>query len=259
VKEQLQQLRQSRRQLIPILLLLLTALYLHGASLQNHLVNTNPRQTDQRGYINFARELRETNYHYLVPRNQMPVYPLLQSLVYQPGMSEEEFFVVGKDLNIILSLGILSILYWLFQSYFPPLMTLNLMLITGFTIFMFKAPFFQTELLFYLLNLAAFLLMLSMFRKPAVKTGILTGLVFGVAHMTKASVSLGLILFILIMGASILIDLFRHIPYKKVLRQKALPIFLSLLTFLVVISVYISNSKAVYGHYFYNVNSTFYI
>ena len=259
MKEQLQQLRQSRRQLIPILLLLLTALYLHGASLQNHLVNTNPRQTDQRGYINFARELRETNYHYLVPRNQMPVYPLLQSLVYRPGMSEEEFFVVGKDLNIILSLGILAILYWLFQSYFSPLMTLNLMLITGFTIFMFKAPFFQTELLFYLLNLAAFLLMLSMFRKPAVKTGILTGLVFAVAHMTKASVSLGLILFILIMGAGILIDLFHHIPYKKVSRQKALPISLSLLTFLVVISVYISNSKAVYGHYFYNVNSTFYI
>jgi hypothetical protein len=61
------------------------------------------------------------------------------------------------------------------------------------------------------------------------------------------------------MGIGILIDLFHQIPYKKILKQKALPIFLSLLTFVVVISVYISNSKAVYGHYFYNVNSTFYI
>ncbi len=256
----LQQLRQSPYQFILILLLALSGIYLHGTSLQNHLVNTNPRQTDQRAYLTAARELRETNYNYLVPRNQMPVYPLLQSLVYEPGMTEDEHFVVGKDFNIFLSLIILTGLFWFFQRYLPPVLTLIFMLITGFMVFMFKAPFFQAELLFYLLNFIGFLLLIRMLRMPTNKTGLMTGFLFGIAHMTKASVSIGLALFFLIMAAQILIDLVYHrVPYKKLLRHKVLPSTLLFLTFLLSISIYLINSKEVYGHYFYNVNSTFYI
>jgi hypothetical protein len=258
--EAFRQLRQSPYRLVLLILLGLAGFYLHGASLQNHLVNTNPRQTDQRSYLTFARELRETNYDYLVPRNQMPVYPLLQSLVYEAGMTEDEYFAVGKDFNIFLSLIILAALFWLFQRYFSPLMTLNLMLITAFTIFMFKAPFFQSELLFYLFNFGGFLLLIQMYRKPAVSTGLVTGVVFGIAHMTKASVIPGLALFLVIMVGRVLIDFFPYrVPYRELLRQRALPLALLFLAFFLSISGYISNSKKAYGHYFYNVNSTFYI
>jgi hypothetical protein len=259
LREHSQQYRKLLNQPVLLLLLVLTGVYLHGANLQNHLVNIDSRQTDQGSYLTFAREMRKTNYDYLVPRNQMPVYPLLQSLVYRPGMTNEEFFAAGKDFNVFLSLVILAALYWLFQRYFPPLMTLNLMLITGFTIFMFKAPFFQAELVFYLLHLIVFLLMLQMIREPTVRAGTITGLVLGITHMTKASIMLGLIVFVLFMGAGILVDFFNRVPNKTIVRHKVLPLFLLLLTFLASISVYVSNSKKVYGHYFYNVNSTFYI
>ena len=260
MKELLQQFPKQVQGLKILLLIGLVGLYLHGASLQNHLVNTDPLQTDQLAYLRFAKTLRETNYNYLMPRNQMPVYPLIQSLIYRPGMTEEEFFVVGKDFNIFLSLLILAALYWLFKKNFPPLMTLNMMLITGFTVFMFKAPFFQAELIFYLLNLTGFLLLLRMCRKPTIQTGLITGLVFGIAHMTKASVIPGLALFLVVMAAQILFDfLFHRATYHKLLRKKGVPIILLLVIFLVSVSGYIINSKQVYGHYFYNVNSTFYI
>lgn len=244
--------------MVLLVLLALIPLYLHGAYLQNHLVNTIPHQTDQGAYSESAQKLRETNYHYLVPRNRMPVYPLLQSLNYTPGMSEEAFFSAGKNFNTLLSLIILIILYLVFKRFFPPLMTLNLMLITSFTFFMFKAPFFQSELLFYLLSFLAFLLMLKMLVKPTIYTGIVTGIILGIAHMTKASVIPALLLLCFFLGVGILVDFVRHQPYKTILRQKTLPIFLLLLTFLASISVYILNSKRVYGQYFYNVNSTFY-
>ena len=38
----------------------------------------------------------------MVPRNRMPLYPQLQSLVYRPGMSREEFFAAGKTANAVL-------------------------------------------------------------------------------------------------------------------------------------------------------------
>lgn len=250
-------LRQPK--FIFLLLIALVGLYLHGASLQNHLVNTDPGRSDQRSYLISAREMSESNYNYLVPRNRMPVYPLLQSLAYKSGMSEEEYFVVGKDFNTYLSLIILVIIYFLAQRLFSPLLTVNLMLITGFTVFMFKAPFFQVELLFYILNLGAFLMMIRLFRNPSIKNGVIAGLILGIAHMTKASVILGLLIFFGFMGLNILIDFLKRTPAKQIVKQKIVPLGLLLLTFIVSISVYISNSKKVYGHYFYNVNSTFYI
>lgn len=259
MKALIEEVLRSPRRLVMLLLLAMSAVYFYGASLQNHLVNTDVSQTDQLAYLRYAREFRESGYNYIMPRNRMPVYPLLQSLAYRPGMSEDEFFATGKAANVFLSLAILAVLFWLFQGAFPPLMTLNLMLITGFTVFMFKAPFFQAELLFYLLNLAAFLLMLRLFRNPDIKMGLITGLVFGIAHMTKASVLPGLLLFFVFKVVETTVAFLQKRPFPNILRQKIAPLFLLILFFLLSISVYVTNSKKIYGHYFYNVNSTFYL
>jgi len=55
----------------------------------------------------------------------------------------------GKYVNLVLSLGLLVGLAIIFRKYFSWLHSLNLLLIVAFTVFILKAGYFQTELLFF--------------------------------------------------------------------------------------------------------------
>ncbi len=158
-------------------------------------VNTNMRKTDQGAYMRYAREMYESNYTVIGNRNRMPIYPFLQSLFYRPGMSNEAFFIRGKYVNLILSLVLLTGLSFIFFHFFHWLHTVNSVLIIAFTVFIFKAAYFQTELLFYFINFCLFLLMWRLLQQPSYLFAILTGFVAGLAHLTKASIIPGLILF----------------------------------------------------------------
>src|SRR6476469_3804432 len=58
---------------------------------------------DQGAYLGYARHLYESNYTVVEDRNRMPVYPFLLSLIYQPGMSEEEFLLRAQSFTVNLS------------------------------------------------------------------------------------------------------------------------------------------------------------
>lgn len=245
---------------------LVALFYLYGVRQQYLYVNTDMTTIDQSSYLNAAKLLKTSNYTALTNRNQMPVYPFLLSLLYEPGLSDEAFFARGKLLNIVLSLLILPILFWIFRKYLPLFTAVNLFLIHTFTLYMFKAAYTQTELLFYLLNFVGFLLMCRLLWRPAWRdswgTAVFTGILLGLAHLTKASILPGLALFV---GIANLQLIFRQVvkrPSQPSVRQFFLDLSvptLVLLFFLLTILPYIQNSKERFGHYFYNVNSTFYI
>lgn len=247
------------------LILIFAGQYWYGAVEQLTRVNTDMNSTDQSAYMDYARNLRESNYTFIGGRNRMPVYPFLQSLFYRADMTDETFFERGKYINLVLSLGLLAGLAFIFRQFFPWLHTLNLLLIVAFTVFIFKAGYFQAELLFYFVNFCLFLLMWKTLQRMTWRLAILTGIVAGLAHLIKASILPGLVIFLVLAGVKWGWLTLRSrnpsgeaIPNKSILMQ-LFGILLVGAFFLITVYPYISTSKRVFGNYFYNVNSTFYI
>ncbi|MBK8901147.1 MAG: hypothetical protein IPM53_08190 [Anaerolineaceae bacterium] len=245
---------------------LIIALYLYGVRQQFLHVNTNQFTIDQATYLETAKSLKTSNYTIPTDRNRMPVYPYLLSLFYDPDLSEEAFFARGKLFNIALSLLILPVLFWIFRQHLPSFTAVNLILIHIFTVYIFKAAYTQTELLFYLLNFVVFLLMCYLLhyqgRQGIWKTAVFTGILLGITHLTKASIFPGLILFLGIATFKAGVKLVKlrsgSFTFRDFLLTLSTPVLVVLFC-LITIWPYIQNSKARFGSYFYNVNSTFYI
>jgi hypothetical protein len=244
---------------------ILAGLYWYGAYKQMTEVNTGSGYIDQDAYMLYAMDLYESHYTYIGDHNRMPVYPFLQSLFYQSKMRKRIFFQEGQLRNLILSLPLLAILIFIFFRRFKPIHALNFSLIVAFTIFIFKAGWFQAELLFYFLNFIMFLLLWRILQRPSYLLAILAGLVAGIAHLTKASILPGLVTWLLAAGLQHLWLAFKNrgqlfkagISVLSNTRVWIVP--LTGLVFLATVFPYIQTSKRVFGSYFYNVNSTFYI
>ncbi|MBD1999198.1 hypothetical protein H6G00_21710 [Leptolyngbya sp. FACHB-541] len=249
------------------LTLLLLVLYIYGAVEHSKRINLDITRVDQEAYLSYTRSLYETNYNFVGGRNRMPIYPFLQSLVYDPNLTENEAFTRGKYFNIALSVAILPCLFLIFQRFFSRLQAINLLLITAFTVFLFRAAYFQAEILFYFLSFCGFLLMAWMLNKPSWKLGIATGVLMGITHLTKASILPGLALFVLAFLAQSIYLFYSNLrnktfsfnEVKNNFLLRILSLALVIFCFLLTVYPYISTSQRVFGHYFYNVNSTFYI
>ncbi len=256
----------------PTLLLigLVTVLFVGGAERQGRLVNVDMNTTDQDAYREYVKNLVTTDYQSIGDRNRMPVYPLLMALFYRPAMSDEAFFATAKRVNTGLALLVLATAFFLFRRYTPTPDAAVAILVTAFTVFVYRAPFLQAEVLFYALTFALFALMLELILHPRWQLAAIVGLIGALAQLTKASVlpAVGLGLTCLLIRA--LLALFQawrisasSAEAKVKVRQQLLAPLMSavifVLVFLAVMYPYISTSKARFGHYFYNVNSTFYI
>ena len=105
--------------------------------------------------------------------------------------------------------------------------------------------------------------MLRLLRKPSWQLGVLTGIIAGFTHLTKASVLPALALFLLVFVAQSIWRIYedRGVASRtpRSIAASFLPAILVAAFFLATIFPYISESKRIFGHYFYNVNSTFYI
>jgi 4-amino-4-deoxy-L-arabinose transferase-like glycosyltransferase len=231
-------------------LILLAALYTFGALRQMTEVNVSPGFIDQDAYMSYAQKLRESGYTYIGDHNRMPVYPWLQSWFYRPYMHRKLFFLEGKARNLLLSYFLLAGIAAIFWRKFHWQQALNATLIAAFTVFLFKAGWFQTELLFYFLNFVLFVALWRLLQCPGWAPALGAGALAGLAHLTKASVLPALALFLGI--AALQAAWLRR-------ANTALSVLLVAAAFLAVVFPYIQNSKRAFGHYFYNVNSTFYI
>jgi hypothetical protein len=233
-----------------MLMMLVMPLYAYGVRAQWH-INSNLQRVDQNAYIEYTKGLAE-DIHYLGDRNRMPLYPFLQSLHYQSGEQDRILFEKGKLLNVVLATVLVVMVAGWFWRYLSPSNAIFAILLNTLFVFAYIAPYFQTEVLFLGLFFACFLLMIRLLTQPNVGLGLFTGGLLGLAHLTKASVSLLLGAFILTMLCQIVVE--RHqIP------QRLGVVMAVVLMFLGVIYPYIRQSKTHYGSYFYNVNTTFYL
>ena len=196
----------------------------------------------------------------------MPLYAGYLALFYYTGLSDPDFFEVAKRANIYLSLILLAALALLFYRYLPPLVATNLTCIVAFGYFIFKAPYAQSELLFYFLFFLTFLgcwhLLRGLDGLRAIVLAAATGGCAGMAHLTKAAVIPFVAIFLCVYAVGLLAAWQNRHPSRarsRYLRSGALAMLAFATTFLLVLWPYLSTSKRVFGQYLYNVNSTFYV
>jgi hypothetical protein len=254
---------------VGLLVMALAAFYYLGATEHARRVNVDRGRADQSGYLWDAVAVHgnwQGNPPVLIgERNRMPIYPGLLALLYEPDLSPDIFFERGKRLNILLSMALLAGMWLVARRFLPPLAAFNFLLVVAFGYFIFKAGYVQCELLFYGLLFGAFvcfarLLTLEPGRTAAV-LALAGGVVCGLAHLTKASALPLAGLFSVISTGAALVEFARSSGTAGWKRLAARAVVLSIfaVAFLGTLYPYISNSKRVFGHYFYNVNTTFYI
>lgn len=248
------------------LLSALAVMYVAGATEHAQRINTSKARGDQSGYLWDAQNMY-SNWHGTNPpiligeRNRMPLYAAFLAAFWSPTSSNDEFFANAKRWNIYLSVGLLAVLAIVFAYYLPPLPATNLILVVGFGYFIFKAGYAQSELLFYFLWFLMFLLFLELITRQASVTitvvrAVAAGVLAALAHLTKAS-ALPLVAIFLVVCV---VDAFCQMRVDaRAGRLKLATALIVGAAFLLVLSPYIRTNKRVFGHYFYNVNTTFYM
>ena len=252
--------------------------YMVGATEHGRRVNTFKARADQSGYLRDAQEVF-ANWHGQQPpglvgmRNRMPVYAAFQALFWDPRLSNDEFFERAKQWNIRLSLLLLVVLGLIFYASLPALIATNLLLIVAFGVFIFKAAYTQAELLFYSLFFMTFLACCQLLRQRSstpvalLLLGAAAGALAGVTHLTKAAaLPLAVIFAVVYCGreAILLLDRRAHggaaaSPAYPPAKWRLAAGAAMLAAFISTLYPYISTNKRVFGEYFYNVNTTFYI
>ena len=250
------------------LLLALGWLYVAGAVRHGEKVNVSRVRADQSGYLWDAVGIHQDRHagtdRLIGERNRMPVYPWLLSWLYDPALNPDQFFEKAKRWNIGLSIVLLVVIGVTARRLLPALAALDLLLVAAFGYFVFKAPYAQVELLFYtvwwLMFLACWLSLTSGGRRALI-FAVLAGALAALAHLSKAAVLPFAGLFIAVSGVRAGLALFaaRDGGWRLKVKGEALVPVVFTLTFLAVLSPYLLNSKRAFGHYFYNVNSTFYV
>lgn len=254
-----------KKLMVMIVFVILGAVYFNLTNSHATLVNRRIA-SDQGANLLFTRRVVQSGFRYTGKRNQMPVYPYLLTVIYKPGLGLEELFEPGKRFNIILSLILLGLLLIITRRFLSFLGAFTLTLLTAFGLYIFKAGYVQVEILYYFVSFLAYLFMSWMLISPSLKVGIATGIIVGLAHLSKASALPGFILFL---GLFFMKETIAWLVNKRHSKDQDTAIRFHLIRYAIglvvvafffgVIFQYISESKRKYGQYFYNVNSTFYV
>jgi hypothetical protein len=254
-----------RTALIAVLAICAVAVYLVGASEHARRMNTIKRRGDQSSYVQYAKDIygNWTGRRPAVAgdRNRMPLYPAYQALFYAPALSDEEFFQRGKVTSIALSVALLGLVAGVSALALPPTGWVALTAVAAFTCFVFKAGYFQADLLYYTLHYAAFVAMCRALtrQRRAARWGWATGagLTAALAYLAKAAV----LPLVALAGTALIAGALaaQRGTRWRALGERSVAAALLAATFLLVLSPYLLTSKQRFGHYFYNVNSTFYM
>ena len=240
-----------------LVLFTLVFIYVTIANIQS-VVNVFRTDYDQGAYINFVKKTYDSRFHFTGNRNRMPIYPFIQALFYSPKLEDEEFFQDGKQRNVILSIAGLFVIGTVFFLRFSKLFATYAILTIAFLAFAVKSPWFQADLHFYVIFGLAYILSLNSLSKPTWYKSITCGALFALAHLTKASAMPGVVIFATCHAVALIMKLAKRQVDRHQLRDHTVYILAPIAAFIVVMFPYFNESKARYGSYIYNVNTTFY-
>jgi hypothetical protein len=250
------------------LLLVSLALFLWGTERQ-FAHNADMHLWDQSSYMDDAKQFAH-GFQYKGDRNHMPVYLSIMALFYKDGMSDEQFFQIGKRIGIAIGIIVLTMTFLLFKLGSRTNDAVTAVLVATFTVFAYRSPYFQTEVLYYGINLLLFVLLVSLIERPRIQTAGLAGLIGGIGHLTKASILPAVILGAICLLIRAGIELHRYYSSRDVDRNQTPPAKFNFIApacsasvlvmiFVLVILPYIRTSKERYGSYFYNKNTSIYM
>ena len=250
--------RQAQLVLRGLALCLFLLAYLHIVQIQDRAKNAEIGG-DQIAYLNFAKEAYYFNFHYTGGRNQMPLYPWIQALFYSPELTDEAFFEQAKRINVALSILVIAALGLAFFAKFSLPYAAWSILCIACLVYAIKSPYVLVENLYYGLFAFAYFLSLEALFAPKWYKTISCGALFALAHFAKASAFPALLLFACSYVVQFVIRIVRRELTLECARDLILRALFPILVFLVLLSPYFLESKARYGSYFYNVNTTFYM
>lgn len=220
-------------------------------------VNREYWLSDQQAILSLTRQVKDSGYTATGTRDFMPGFPLLASPLMDTRLEDAALFAQGKAINIVLSLAFVASIFFLARRYFNIYQAALFTALAAFTLFIYKAPYYQPELTYYFFSFIAFVLMLELFRHPRFLTAIAIGLLLAMAQYTKASILPVLVLFCVAMIAQgIFLGFAKRRGWQTAGRHLAV-VAVMLVAFLLPLSSYLVESKTTYGSYFYNVASTY--
>ncbi|MBN1868541.1 hypothetical protein JW916_14765 [Candidatus Sumerlaeota bacterium] len=254
----------------PIIALLSLPFFLYGMEIQRQYVNVDMKRVDQHAYMYNARKIAHTDFQYMGDRNRMPLFTSLMALFYEKNMPLQDFFEIGKRVGEVIAIVVLATFFCVLRVYAKTPDALAATLVAAFTVFAYKAPYFQAEVLFYGLSFAFFVLILRLIARPRLWIAAAAGALGGITYLTKASAPPTILLCLMCLAIHGIVELRRRFrPHADgdatdgpSWRSMAAPWYCGLalvLCFLIVVSPYIRQNKKIFGHYFYNVNTTFYM
>ena len=241
--------------------------YYHAATEHARVINTARARADQSGYLWDAvgiYQMRHGSPDALIgERNRMPVYPWILSWLYDPALSPDDYFARAKAFNIKLSLLLLGVMAVAARRFLTPHAWINFVLVVAFGYFAFKAGYAQVELLYYTLFFLTFLaacLLLRSERTPATLALAATaGVLAALSHLSKAAALPLVGVLSLVLAGRAAAPLLGGARGRRPAMVRAIALAVFVAAFLGVLSPYLLNNKRVFGHYFYNVNTTFYV
>jgi len=251
-------IRHGRILVILIAIVLGLAAYLHIVSIQFH-VNDSADRSDQSAYIIFSRTAFETQFHYTGDRNRMPLYPWIQAVFYSPELTELEIFDQGKRINTLISLLGIFVIGIAFSWRFSKPFALHCLIVIAYLLFALKAPWFQAEILYYILLWLSFVIAIESIRKPAWSKSVALGLTFALAHFTKASALPGLIIYSISFVVPLIQIMNNHSSRRLNLLRTLGYALAPVVIFALLLFPYFHESHERFGQYLYNVNTTFYM
>ena len=249
--------------------LVLVVIYWEAAIWHANHVNRNLRNVDQSAYMALTRRI-----HHMIkghpdmnPRNpekplpvtsdgnRTSIYPFIQ--IISISENDQEFFRRGKYVNIGLSLALLIALFFIFRKFFHLFPSITLILITGFTVFLSKAPYFQADILSYFLAFCGFLLIACLLQKPCWKLAAGTGATLALGYLTKAT-TLPMftlcICFLLFAGIISAVCGRKQINNHRHRHRWFISCATVVVAFIVVLAPHLIENKQTYGRFIYNVN-----
>lgn len=240
---------------------LLLSLYWLAAQVHASAVNRWLSNADQGAYLAEARTLAESNYQEPTGRNRMPLYLYLTSLAYRPGLSERAYFDQAKQWNIETSLVVLGGVGALLAWCLPWLDAAVLLTLAAFTVFVFRAPHVQAEVLYYGFHFATFVTLLRTLRHARARDALASGTLAALAHGTKASATPMLLVFFAWSLAGAVTRFARARAGRDDIRGATRPLVAAGMVglgFAICLAPYFYRSHAIHGEWLYNVNTTRY-